>query len=91
MLYLLISSPQPSKPEDVKNARVEFRTWIDELKAKGKVLHFYYRVGRGIAAVLDVASNDELHAIMTRWSNIVPVRFDVYPLVSAESAQEALK
>ena len=91
MLYLIISTPHPSRPEDVKNARLEFLSWIDELKSSRKVVWYYPRAGRGIAAVLDVASNDELHGIMTQWTNIVPVGFDVYPLVTPSGAEALLK
>ena len=88
---MLVSTPHPSKPDEARDARIAFRAWIDDLKAKRKVIHFYYRVGRGIAAVLDVESNDELHTIMTQWGNIVPVTFDVYPLVSPSGAEGVLK
>ena len=47
MLYLVISTPHPSKPEDVKNARLEFRPWIKDLKSQNKLVCFYPRVGRG--------------------------------------------
>lgn len=82
MLYLVISTPYPSRPEEVKNARLEFRKWIDGLKSKGKVICFYQRVGRGSVVIFDVSSNDELHELMTQWLNIVPVSFDIYPLAT---------
>jgi hypothetical protein len=91
MLYLVISSPQPAKPEDVKSARVQFRSWMNDLKSKNKVVCSYYRVGRGIVAILDLASNDELHGILTQWMGIVPVSFDIYPLASPSKAEELLK
>ena len=91
MLYLLISSPHPSKPEDVKNARLKFRAWINELKSKNKVVFFYPRVGRGSVVIFDVSSNDELHELMTQWTNIVPVSFDIYPLATPSEAEELLK
>jgi hypothetical protein len=52
MLYLVISTPHPSKPEDVKNARLEFRSWIKDLKSENKVICFYPRVGRGSIVIL---------------------------------------
>ena len=91
MLYLVISTPHPSKPEDVKNARLEFRSWINELKSKNTVICFYPRVGRGSIAILDVSSNDQLHALMTEWLNIVPVSFDIYPLATPSEAEKLLK
>jgi len=91
MLYLVISIPHPSKPEDVKNARLEFRSWVNELKAKNKVICFYPRVGRGSIVIFDVSSNDELHKFMTQWLNIVPVSFDIYPLTTPSEAEKLLK
>ncbi|MEK6876108.1 MAG: hypothetical protein AABX63_01745 [Nanoarchaeota archaeon] len=82
MLFLVISNPNPSRPEDVKDARVKFRVWIADLKSKKKVISFYPRVGRGSVVIFDVISNDELHDIMTQWLNIVPVSFDIYPLTT---------
>lgn len=91
MSYLVISTPHPSKPEGVKNARLEFRSWIKNLKSENKVICFYPRVGRGSIVVFDVSSNDEIHKLMTQWLNIVPVSFDVYPLASPLEAEELLK
>jgi len=91
MLHLVISTPHPSKPEDVKNARLQFRSWVNGLTSKNKVICFYPRVGRGSIAILNVSSNDELHALMTEWLNIVPVGFDIYPLATPSEAEELLK
>lgn len=82
MLFLVISTPHPTRPEDVKDARAKFMVWIDDLKSKKKVVCFYPRVGRGAVVIFDVTSNDELHELMTQWLNIVPVRFDIYPLTT---------
>lgn len=82
MLFLVISAPHPSRPEDVKDARLKFRQWIDDLKSKKKVVCFYPRVGRGSVVIFDVDSNDDLHELMTQWLNIVPVSFDIYPLAT---------
>jgi len=91
MLYLVIITPYLSKPEDVKNARLEFRSWIKNLKSKNKVVCFYPRVGRGSIVIFDVSSNDELHKLMTQWLNIVPVSFKIYPLATPLEADELLK
>ena len=91
MLYLVISTPHPSKPEDVKNARLEFRSWINDLRSHNKLVCFYPRVGRGSIVILDVSSNDELHKLMAQWLNIVPVSFDIYPLTTPSEAEELLK
>ncbi len=91
MLYLMTSTPHPSIPKDVKNARLEFRSWINDLKSKNKVVCFYPRVGRGSVVIFDVSSNDELHKLVTQWTNIVPVSFDIYPLATLSEAEELLK
>lgn len=91
MLYLVISTPHPSKPEEVKAARLDFRSWIEDLKSRNKIICFYPKVGRGSVVIFDVSSNDELHKLMTQWLNIVPVSFDVYPLVTPSKAKELLK
>ena len=91
MLYLVISTPHPSRPEDVKNARLEFRSWIKDLKSKNKLVCFYPRVCRGSIVIFDVSSNDDLHKLMTQWLNIVPVSFDIYPLTTPSEAEELLK
>lgn len=91
MLYLVISTPHPSTPEDVRNARLQFRSWIDELRPKSKVICFYPRVGRGSIVIFDVSSNDELHEFMTQWLSIVPVDFDIHPLTTPSEAERLLK
>jgi len=91
MLYLVITTPYPSKPEDAKNARLEFRSRINNLKSKNKVVCFYPRVGRGSIVIFDVSSNDELHKLMTQWLNIVPVSFEMYPLATPLETDKLLK
>jgi muconolactone delta-isomerase len=84
MLFLVISTPQPARPAEVKEARAKFKRWMDALKAKDIVRSFYRRVGRGAVVVFDVVSNDALHEILTEWADIVPAHHDVYPLVSGK-------
>jgi muconolactone delta-isomerase len=91
MVYLVISTPHPAKPEDIKDVRARWWTWAEDLKSRKKAVCFYVRAGRGAIVIFDVSSNEELHELMTQWSNIVPVRFDVYPLVDSPRAQELLK
>lgn len=91
MLYLVISTPHSSRPEDVKNERLKFKSWIEDLKSKNKVVCFYPRVGRGSVVIFDLSSNDELHKLMTQWLNIIPVNFDIYPLATTSEAEELLK
>ena len=90
-MYLVISTPHPSKPEEVKNARLQFRSWIAHLKSRNKVLCFYPRVGRGSMVIFNVSSNDEVHELMTQWLNIIPVGFDIYPLATPLEAEALLQ
>jgi muconolactone delta-isomerase len=91
MLHLVVSTPHPARPKDIKDARGEWWPWVENLKSKGKAICYYARVGRGAAAIFDVSSNEELHELLTQWTNIVPVMFDIYPLVGSEQAQQLLK
>ena len=91
MLYLVVSTPHPAKPEDIKDIRSKWWPWTEALKARDKVISHYARVGSGAVIIFDVSSNTELHDLLTQWSNIVPVTFDIYPLVAPEEAQRFLK
>ncbi len=90
MLYLVMSTPHPSRPKEVKGARLEFRSWITDLRSKNKIVCFYPKTGRGSVVILDVSSNDELHKLLTEWLNIVPVSFEIYPLATPAEAEELL-
>jgi len=59
--------------------------------SKNKVICFYPKVGRGSVVIFNVSSNDELHTLMTQWLNIVPVHFEIIPLVTPLEAEELLK
>ena len=91
MLFLVISSPYPDKPEKVRKCRLEFRSWVKGLRSKNKVVCFYPRVGRGSVVIFDVSSNDELHKLITQWLNFVPVSFEIYPLATPSEAEDILK
>ena len=91
MLFLVVSSPAPDLNEEVQRKRREFRGWIRELEAQGKVRHYYPRIARGSVVVFDVASNEELHGLLSQWLGFVEVRFDLYPLVAPEEAERLLE
>lgn len=48
------------------------------------------RVGRGAVVLFDVASNEQLHRRMNEWADIIPARFDVYPLIDPNAAKQFL-
>ncbi len=91
LLFLVITTPHPQKPEEVANARLEFLKWMDTLQKDRVVLNFYPRVGRGAIAIFDVTSNDQLHELLTRWTSFVSVEFEIYPLASVESTKRLLE
>jgi hypothetical protein len=90
MLFLVISTPRPERPSDFAEKRQSFWTWIAKYEASGECRHIYPRVGRGAAAVFDIASNETLHRILTEWADIIPAEFDTYPLVDTGAAKRLL-
>ncbi len=90
MLFLVISTPALSRPEEVRKARLAFRSWIHDLQAQNRVLSFYPRVGRGSVVIFEVSSNDQLHELLTQWADLVPVSFDIYPLATPAAAEKLL-
>jgi hypothetical protein len=90
MLFLVISTPRPERPSDVAQARQSFWPWIAGYEARGVCRHIYARVGRGAVAVFEVADNDALHRILNEWADIIPAKFETYPLVELDAAKRTL-
>lgn len=90
MLFLVISTPQPTRPSDVAQDRQAFWPWIDGYRQAGVCRQIYPRVGRGAVAIFDVGSNDDLHRILNEWADIIPARFDTYPLVDRQATAALL-
>lgn len=91
MLFLVISEPRPEPPADITASRQRYWEWIAPLQASGEVRSVHARVGRGAVVLFDVPSNEQLHRRMNEWANIIPARFDVYPLIDPEAAQQYLR
>jgi hypothetical protein len=90
LLFLVISTPRPERPSTVSASRKKFWPWMGRyLKAK-KCRLVHARAGRGAIALLDVKSNEELHAILNEWADIIPTHFDVYPLIDTQAALKYL-
>jgi hypothetical protein len=90
MLFLVISTPRPERPSAVAQNRKKFWRWIAP-KLESKQCHFVYaRTGRGAVALFDVKSNEELHALLNGWAEIIPAHFDTYPLIDPASARRYL-
>ena len=87
MLFLVLSSPLPVRPSTVRAQRQQFWRWIAPALDSGRCRWTYARPGRGAAVLFDVASHEELHALLTEWSELIPAAFEVHPLIDAAAAQ----
>jgi hypothetical protein len=71
-------------------ARKKYWRWIDPKLKSRQCRWVYARTGRGAVALFDVASNEELHALLNGWAELIPAHFEVYPLIDAAGAQRFL-
>jgi hypothetical protein len=90
VLFLVISTPRPERPSAVASSRKKFWRWIDPMLKLKQCRFVHARVGRGAVALFDVRSNEELHAFLNGWADIIPAHFDVYPLIDPAAAQRYL-
>jgi muconolactone delta-isomerase len=91
MLFLVISEPRPEPPSAVTASRQRYWQWIRPLQDSGEVRSVHARVGRGAVVLFDVPSNEQLHRRMNEWADIIPARFEVYPLIDPDAAQAYLR
>ncbi|MSO90362.1 MAG: hypothetical protein EXR01_02050 [Acetobacteraceae bacterium] len=91
MLFLVISEPRPEPPSEVAARRQRYWPWVQNLIAAGLVQSVHARVGRGAVVLFDVEGNETLHQLLNEWADIIPARFDVYPLIDPSAAQEYLR
>ena len=85
MLFLVISTPAPTRPSEVREARRNFWLWAEDKLARGIARSFYPRSGRGAVAVFDVDSHETLHRLLNEWAEAIPAEFALYPLMEPES------
>ncbi|HEY5636086.1 MAG TPA: DUF3303 family protein [Burkholderiales bacterium] len=90
MLFLVLSTPKPERPSAVAADRRRFWAWLAPHQKAGTCRWIHARVGRGAAALFEVSSNEQLHVLLTGWSEHVPAEFDVHPLIDAKAAQKHL-
>jgi len=90
MLFLVISTPRPERPSAMTGRRKKYWRWIDPKLKSRQCRWVYARTGRGAVALFDVASNEELHALLNGWAELIPAHFEVYPLIDAAGAQRFL-
>ena len=91
MLFLVISSPVPTRPSSVTASRRQFWRWIDPMLESGTAKSVYARPGRGAVVVFDVDSHEALHALLNEWADRVPASFELYPLIDPAAAKGFLK
>lgn len=91
MLFLVISEPRPEPSSSVVTSRQQYWDWIAPSQASGEVRSVYARVGRGAVVLFDVSSNEVLHQRLNEWQDIIPIRFEVYPLIDPAAAQQFLR
>jgi len=85
MLFLIISTPAPTRPSDVREQRKSFWPWVEDKLARGVARSFYPRPGRGAVVIFDVDSHETLHRLLNEWSDFVPAEFGIYPMMEPES------
>ena len=90
MLFLVISTPRPERPSAVASSRKKFWRWIDPMLKSKQCKFVHARAGRGAVALFNVRSNEELHALLNGWADIIPAHFDLYPLIDPAAAQRYL-
>ena len=91
MLVLVISDPVPQPPSAVTAARQHYWRWIQPLIDAGTVRSVHAKLGRGAVVVFDVPSHEALHAHLNAWADIIPARFELYPLLEPAAAQDFLQ
>ena len=92
MLYLVISTPLPSKPSEVRTSRQKLWEWaqpfIDQQIIKDRCM--YAKVGRGAIALFDVSSHGELNNYISQWLEMIPAKMQIIPLLSQEATHSFL-
>lgn len=90
MLIMVITTPRADPPSTMTRRRQKLWRWIAP-KLKARRVHWVYaRPGRGAVALFDVASHEQLHALLNEWAEIIPATFELYPLIEAAAAQRFL-
>jgi len=90
MLTMVITTPRADPPSSMTRRRQKLWRWIAP-KLKARRVHWIYaRPGRGAVALFDVDSQEQLHALLNEWAEIIPAHFELYPLIDAAAAKRYL-
>ncbi len=68
MLFLVISTPAPTRPSEVREQRKRFWPWVEDKLERGVARSFFPRTGRGAVLVFDVDSHETLHRLLNEWA-----------------------
>src|SRR5271154_1800234 len=90
MLFLVISDPRPERPSTATADRQRYWQWAGPLIERKRIRSIYARPGRGAVAIFDVDSTETLHRYLNEWAEMIPARFELYPLIEAAAAQQFL-
>ena len=85
MLFLVISTPAPTRPSEVREQRKKFWPWVEDKLERGVARSFFPRTGRGAVVVFDVGSHEALHRLLNEWADAIPAEFGIYQLMEPES------
>ncbi len=91
MLFLVISEPRPEPSTEVAVRRQRYWPWVQRQIDAGLVKSVHARVGRGAVVMFDVDGNETRHRLLNEWADIIPARFEVYPLIDPAAAQDFLR
>ncbi len=90
MLYLahmIVDIPATLAPEEAARIKAEEKAYAQELQRSGKWVHLWRVVGEyANYSVFDVASNDELHDLLSRLPLFPFMKITVTPLAKHPSA-----
>ena len=90
MLFLVISTPVPTRPSEVREQRKEYWPWIQDKLDNGVARSVFPRTGRGAVAVFDVSSHEISHILLNEWADLISAEFAIYPLMEPESIKTFL-
>ena len=88
MQFMVMSTPRPERPSEMRGRQTTFWDWLEPLKQSGACKACYVKTGRGAMVVFDVPDNETLHRYITEWSDCVPAEFMVWPLVEASHQEK---
>jgi hypothetical protein len=90
MLFLVISTPVPTRPSEVREQRKKYWPWIQDKLDSDVARSVFPRTGRGAVVVFDVDAHETLHRLLNEWAELIPAEFGIYPLMEPESIKAFL-